>query len=163
MARDAETGRWQAGESPNPGGRPSIVMPYHNLHGSRARHALCDLLRVLGPGLTVVVVDARGLSLGASGASGRPDAGDLDALTIPSPPDADAEAIRVRAGLRARAEAALIDEGWREVEALQALPGGGGVQGVPTYCGPEGQQIGLIAWLRLVDRRADALKTAVPV
>lgn len=62
MPRD-EGGRFGAGESGNPGGRPAADAVARNLRGRRARRALLELLRsVAGDDrLLVVVVDGRGL------------------------------------------------------------------------------------------------------
>ena len=62
--RDTKTGRFQPGQSGNPGGRPAAEPLVKALHGRRAQRSLLDLVRVLGPGLTVLIVDARGLQIG---------------------------------------------------------------------------------------------------
>lgn len=156
MGRDDNTGRFQPGESPNPGGRPGTALA-RTLGGRRARRALVDLFEVLGPGLTVVVVDARGLVLSDGGAR---RAG-LDVDDEPAAP-VDAELLRARALARvdARAEQTAIEmlaaEGWREVRDVHEVEGGGR-QTVSMWHGPNGEEFGFMAWRDVVKRRSAAL------
>jgi len=144
-----DAGHFVPGESGNPGGRPGTGLA-RTLGGRRARRALVDLLRVLGPGLTVVVVDARDLVLVAGGRDGDDDA----PPPVAGPPDP--EVVRSLAA-RVRAEAALADAGWHAEEALVPLEGSRACQPVTTYHGPAGEVLGAWQWYDLVDEHAAAL------
>lgn len=159
MARDG-SGRFQAGESGNPGGRPGSVMS-HTLSGRPAARALAGLLGLLGPGVTVVLVDARGLVLPTAGRrrpAGEAEA-DPPAFACDRPPDPDAAARRVAA--RAAAIAAL-GAAWEEVsEDRPVADSCGAVSHVVRFRHRErGEVIGFGAWCRLIDQLAAGIEAA---
>lgn len=161
MARD-HAGRFQAGESGNPGGRPGSVMG-HTLSGRPAARALAGLLGLLGPGVSVVVVDARGLVLPAAAAGRRRPGAEAEtdppALPCDRPPDPDAAARRVQA--RAAAIAAL-GAAWDEfAEDRPVADSCGAVNHVVRFRHREtGQVIGFAAWCRLIDSLAVEIEAA---
>ena len=161
MARDPTTGRLLPGESGNPGGRPGTDTA-RTLAGRRARRALLEVLEAVGPGLTVIVLDARGLvldaGLGARRAGLDGPGGDLgdDSPSPPPDPELQAEIAAARARGRAQdaAEVALLAEGWglvrRQVPPRDGHPA---VEIVEAH-GPAGQVLGYNAWVGLIEVRA---------
>ena len=170
MARD-ESGKFLPGESPNPGGRPGTAMA-QTLSGRRSKRALAELLAVLGPGLTVVVVDARGLVL-ADGPARRagldlPGAGDLDRLGDDlggaAPDPAEIVAARARVDANRRATEQLISEGWREVgeDVPSSDPESRATWRRVEWHGPAGEVLRPFGWFDLVAERARLLLDAAP-
>ena len=163
MGRDAETGQFRPGESGNPGGRPGAATA-RTLGGRRARRALLEVLTAIGPGLSVIVLDARGLVVDATGArwaglDGGDLGGELGGEDAPAGPDAaEIAAARASIALEARALAQLEAEGWCEqVERRPSTAGGQGFETVSTFCGPAGQRFGWMAWRDVVKARCGAL------
>ena len=148
MNRD-EGGRFRPGQSGNPGGRPAMVMQ-QTLSGLAGRRLLLELLQSFGPGLTVVVVDARGLVL-EDGCARRVgiEAGDvLGELGDVLPDDVrldEIEAARLRYRREEAAQAALLAEGWRQERDGADLV---------RFHGPAGEVLGFAAWVALYRGRA---------
>ena len=159
-------GRFQPGESGNPGGRPKEVLT-HNLAGPRARRALLDLLRATGPGLTVVVLDARGLVLTDPAVDPRSrvagfdrDAdrrlGGVDPADDPPPRVLDPALL---ASIRASSDAEdqLKAEGWRLVDVGVPMADGRNRSSRVEAYGPGGERLTFLGWCALRSRRAAEL------
>lgn len=164
MARDVETGRFGPGESGNPGGRPTTVMA-HTLSGRRARRALAELLSAMGPGLHVVVIDARGLVVDSLGGARRAgldddDGGELGGLPSRALDPSLRAAVQAAIDSELRAVDALHVEGWREVERERANEGGG-VERIAEFHGPDGEVLGFVAWRALVEERRRELRVLI--
>lgn len=163
MARDPTTGRLLPGETGNPGGRPGTSTA-RTFAGRRARRALLEVLEAVGPGLTVIVLDARGLVL-SDGAARRAglDSGAVDGFPLDEERAAEAARVLGLAQADSAAEevaiAALLAEGWREVCEVLVVDGGGRAT-ISRFAGPGGELLGWMAWRDLVVRRARALRPA---